>query len=24
VKSACFDCHASQANNDYVFSRLVP
>ncbi|MCS6817551.1 MAG: cytochrome P460 family protein [Blastocatellia bacterium] len=24
VKSACFDCHASQKDNDYVFSRLVP
>ncbi len=24
VKSACFECHASQQENDYVFSRLVP
>jgi len=24
VKAACFECHASQKDNDYVFSRLVP
>lgn len=24
AKQACFDCHASQADHDYVFSRLRP